>query len=40
MSNAIAIALVVLDMVLVIVGWPPGSRDETFAGTCLGDDGE
>jgi hypothetical protein len=29
--NDIAIALFVLDMVLVIMGWPPGSRDQAFA---------
>jgi hypothetical protein len=31
--NDIAIALFVLDVFLVIMGWPPGSLDEAFAET-------
>jgi hypothetical protein len=31
--NDIAIALFVLDVFLVIVGWPPGSPDESFGET-------
>ena len=36
--NDIAIALFVLDVFLVIMGWRPGSRDETFAETSLRND--
>ncbi len=32
--NDIAIALFVLDVFLVIIGWPPTSPDESFAETC------
>jgi hypothetical protein len=32
--NDIAIALFVLDVFLVIVGWPPGSPGESLAETC------
>jgi len=32
--NDIAIALFVLDVLLVIVGWPATSPDESFAETC------
>ena len=31
--NDIAIALFVLDVFLVMIGWPPGSPDESFAET-------
>jgi MFS superfamily sulfate permease-like transporter len=33
--NDIAIALFVLDVFLVMVGWPPTSPDESFAETCV-----
>ena len=36
--NDIAIALFVLDVFLVIMGWQPGPRDETFAETSLRND--
>jgi hypothetical protein len=32
--NDIAIGLFVLDVFLVMVGWPPSSPDESFAETC------
>lgn len=32
--NDLAIALFVLDVFLVMVGWPPGSPDESFGETC------
>lgn len=32
--NDIAIGLFVLDVFLVMVGWPAGSPDESFADTC------
>lgn len=32
--NDIAIALFVLDVFLVMLGWPPSSPDESFAETC------
>jgi hypothetical protein len=40
--NDIAIGLFVLDVFLVIVGWPATSPDESFAETCAepGRDGE
>ncbi len=34
--NDIAIALFVLDVFLVIIGWPTASPDESFAETCPG----
>jgi uncharacterized membrane protein len=34
--NDIAIALFVLDVFLVMVGWPASSPDESFAETCAG----
>jgi hypothetical protein len=34
--NDVAIALFVLDVFLVIIGWPPGSPDESFAETYSG----
>jgi hypothetical protein len=36
--NDIAIALFVLDVFLVIVGWPPGMPDESFAETYVADE--
>src|SRR5260370_37712718 len=33
--NDIAIALFVLDVFLVIIGWPTTSPDESFAETCI-----
>lgn len=32
--NDVAIALFVLDVFLVMIGWPPTSSDESFAETC------
>ena len=32
--NDLAIALFVLDVFLVMIGWPPASPDESFAETC------
>jgi hypothetical protein len=32
--NDLAIALFVLDVFLVMVGWPPSSHDESFGETC------
>ena len=34
--NDIAIALFVLDVFLVMIGWPPTSPDSSFAETCTG----
>jgi hypothetical protein len=33
--NDIAIALFVLDVFLVMIGWPPGSPDSSFGETCV-----
>jgi hypothetical protein len=38
--NDIAIALFVLDVFLVLVGWPASSPDESFAETCAGSNEE
>lgn len=37
--NDIAIALFVLDVFLVIAGWPSDAQDESFAETHVGNDG-
>lgn len=38
--NDLAIGLFVLDVVLVMVGWPAGSPDESFAETVSGEETE
>jgi MFS superfamily sulfate permease-like transporter len=38
LCNDLAIALFVLDVFLVIVGWPASSPDESFAETCAAPD--
>ncbi|HXR38964.1 MAG TPA: hypothetical protein VN776_07720, partial [Terracidiphilus sp.] len=38
--NDIAIALFVLDVFLVIIGWPATSPDESFAEACAGSPGK